>query len=240
MISAALFSSAKEDWGTPQWLFDACDRVFKFTLDAAASRENALCPEYFTKADNSLLQEWHESTWVNPPYGRGITGEFVAVAFRQAFYGDKTSVLLLPARTDVRWFHEFIYEMPRVSHRFIHGRLKFRGAESGAPFPSMLDEARAEASHGSILLGTPGMHPSTVLRLGGPFEEFEPFFARVSSSSPRHKIFPRASQEIRPSGQVPSASKAGERWQYLLLHYHKNINQVPQNYFLDGLAFLQY
>ena len=56
MISAALFSSVKEDWGTPQWLFDACDRVFKFTLDAAASRENALCTEYFTKEDNSLIQ----------------------------------------------------------------------------------------------------------------------------------------------------------------------------------------
>ena len=152
MISAALFSSVKEDWGTPQWLFDACDRVFKFTLDAAASRENALCTEYFTKEDNSLLQEWHESTFVNPPYGRGITGEFVAVAFRQAFYGDKTSVLLPPARTDVSWFHEFIYEMPRVSHRFIRGRLKFRGAESGAPFPSALDEARAEASLSSVCL----------------------------------------------------------------------------------------
>ena len=174
MISPALFSSVKEDWATPQWLFDACDRVFKFTLDAAASRENALCTEYFTKDDNSLLQEWHESTWLNPPYGRGITGEFVAVAFRQAFYGDKTSVLLLPARTDVRWFHEFIYEMPRVSHRFIRGRLKFRGAENGAPFPSTLDEARAEASHGSILLGTPGMHPSTVLRLDGPFQDSNP------------------------------------------------------------------
>ena len=148
MISAALFSSVKEDWGTPQWLFDACDRVFKFTLDAAASRENALCTEYFTKEDNSLIQEWHESTFVNPPYGRRITGEFVAVAFRQAFFGDKTSVLLLPARTDVRWFHEFIYELPRVSHRFIRGRLKFRGAKSGAPFPSTLDEARAEASRG--------------------------------------------------------------------------------------------
>jgi hypothetical protein len=55
-----------------------------------------------------------------------------------------TVVALVPARTDTRWFHEYVWDsetdMPKryVSVRFVKGRLKFGGATSGAPFPSMV------------------------------------------------------------------------------------------------------
>lgn len=44
-------------------------------------------------------------------------------------------VMLLPARTDTRWFHEYIYN--KAETRFIKGRLKF-GGKNAAPFPSMI------------------------------------------------------------------------------------------------------
>lgn len=46
--------------------------------------------------------------------------------------------LLIPARTDTRYFHDFIYEKEWVEIRFIKGRLKFGWSKNSAPFPSML------------------------------------------------------------------------------------------------------
>ena len=46
-------------------------------------------------------------------------------------------VMLLPARTDTRWFHDFIYGKG-AEIRFIKGRLKFGGGTANAPFPSMV------------------------------------------------------------------------------------------------------
>lgn len=44
--------------------------------------------------------------------------------------------MLLPARTDTKWFHEFIYQKAEV--RFVRGRLKFGDSKNSAPFPSMV------------------------------------------------------------------------------------------------------
>lgn len=46
--------------------------------------------------------------------------------------------MLIPARTDTRWFHEFIYNKENVEIRFLKGRLKFGNAKNSAPFPSMI------------------------------------------------------------------------------------------------------
>lgn len=46
--------------------------------------------------------------------------------------------MLIPARTDTKWFHDYVYKKDRVEVRFIKGRLKFEGAKNSAPFPSMV------------------------------------------------------------------------------------------------------
>lgn len=46
--------------------------------------------------------------------------------------------MLVPARTDTKWFHESIYGKPNVEIRFIKGRLKFGGRSTDAQFPSIL------------------------------------------------------------------------------------------------------
>lgn len=45
--------------------------------------------------------------------------------------------MLIPARTDTRYFHDYIYHKAKEI-RFIKGRLKFGNAKSCAPFPSMV------------------------------------------------------------------------------------------------------
>lgn len=133
--AAPLFSSAKADWTTPRWLFDRLDAEFNFTLDAAASPENALCPRYFTESDDALEQQWDGSVWVNPPYGRRV-GIWPGKAWMESSYG-AVVVMLLAARTDTKWFHAFCLGVA-TEIRFIAGRLRFGDSKDAAPFPSMV------------------------------------------------------------------------------------------------------
>ena len=133
-MNSVMFSHTKEEWETPQDLFDALNSEFHFTIDVAASPENAKCARYYTSETDGLSQDWtDEIVWCNPPYGRKIK-DFV----RKAAESDALTVMLLPARTDTKWFHDYIYKNPCVETRLLKGRLKFVGAKNTAPFPPMI------------------------------------------------------------------------------------------------------
>lgn len=131
-----MFSSKKDDWTTPPDFFQQLNNEFHFTLDAASSEENHLCKNYFTIETDGLSQDWGgHKVFCNPPYGRKI-GKWVQKAWEEAKKPNTTIVMLLPARTDTKWFHNYIYQQTKI--RFIKGRLKFGGAKNSAPFPSMV------------------------------------------------------------------------------------------------------
>jgi phage N-6-adenine-methyltransferase len=132
-INKALYSSASDEWATPQDFYDRLNERFKFDLDPCASHENHKCERYFTMADNGLLQSWEGCrVFVNPPYS-DIKSWVPKCATERAL-----SVMLIPARTCTKCFHEHIYKKPNVDIEFIKGRLKFGNSKNSAPFPSML------------------------------------------------------------------------------------------------------
>lgn len=144
MNTDLMFSSKSDEWCTPLPLFKRLNKKFKFTLDPAATKENALCDYFYTKEDDGLLQSWDGRVFCNPPYGREIS-KWVAKASMSAELGEsELIVMLLPARTDTKWFHSYIWDefknKPKVGVqvKFIKGRLKFNGHKNPAPFPSML------------------------------------------------------------------------------------------------------
>ena len=133
----ALFSSKSDEWATPQWLFDKLNNEFHFTLDPCATAENAKCQKYYTMSDNGLTQDWgNETVFCNPPYGRSAINWIKKCYHHSIKRGGGTAVMLIPARTDTKAFHEYIYGKAEV--RFIKGRLKFGNAKYNAPFPSMI------------------------------------------------------------------------------------------------------
>src|SRR5262252_6094273 len=127
------FSSARDDWSTPQDLFDGCNQIFGFTLDACAQPHNDKCLRYYSPLDDGLAQPWTGTVWMNPPYGRAI-GKWMRKAW-EAHQEGATVVCLVPARVDTRWWHDYA---KRGSVLFLRGRLKFGGIENSAPFPSAL------------------------------------------------------------------------------------------------------
>ena len=135
-MDGPLMSSEKDDYETPQDLFDNLDSIYHFTLDAAASPRNAKCDRFYTEEDNGLVQKWEGIVWVNPPYGRRVTGIWVDKAIHETVVSGAFICMLLPARTDTRWFHKILNSASAIL--FIKGRLRFVGEASAAPFPSML------------------------------------------------------------------------------------------------------
>ena len=125
------FSSKTDLWSTPQDFFDKLDEEFGFTLDPCATPENAKCDKFYTREDDGLSKDWSgERVFMNPPYGREIGGWV-----KKASEADALVVCLVPARTDTRWWHDFVIG-GGAEVRFIKGRLKFGGAKNSAPFPS--------------------------------------------------------------------------------------------------------
>jgi site-specific DNA-methyltransferase (adenine-specific) len=138
MKTEVLLSSKKMDWATPQDFFDRLNAEFRFTLDPCADDFNHKCEKYYTEAQDGLKQDWSdERVFCNPPYGKDVP-KWVKKCFDETHTGDcELAVMLLHARTDTRWFHDYIYHKADEV-RFVKGRLKFGGQTTNAPFPSMV------------------------------------------------------------------------------------------------------
>ena len=136
MKTDVMFSSKTDEWPTPQSLFDELNEEFHFTLDPCSTDENAKCEKHYTKEQDGLAQSWErERVFCNPPYGREI-GKWVEKCYTEHLKPGTLTVMLIPSRTDTKWFHEFIWGKAEI--RFIKGRLKFGEASNSAPFPSMI------------------------------------------------------------------------------------------------------
>lgn len=142
------------DRRTPRDLFDKLNEEFDFTLDGAASHENALCDVYCTLEgtfercttylcpemghprlswEDGLHFSWEgERVYINPPYGRGLLEPFIRKA---ATSRAEVVVALIPVRTEQPWFHEYVWGWAEI--RFLKGRVKYDGL-GAAPFPSMV------------------------------------------------------------------------------------------------------
>src|ERR1700719_2941879 len=107
-ISKTLYTSRSEEWPTPQNFFDQLHAEFGFTLDASATAENAKCPLFISKKQDGLKQDWGEHrVFCNPPYGREMRA-WARKCFEASNKGALV-VLLAHARTDTRWFHDWVY-----------------------------------------------------------------------------------------------------------------------------------
>lgn len=140
MVSKALFSSNSDEWSTPDNIFNELNNEFGFNLDVCATDINHKCNRYFTQAEDGLKNSWGGYiVFCNPPYSN--ISAWVKKAYYESFKPDTVIVLLIPARTDTKYFQEYIYH--RAEIRFIKGRLKFGDSKNAAPFPSMVVIFRA-------------------------------------------------------------------------------------------------
>ena len=120
------------------------------------------CYDGSTAALDGLASDWYGNVFMNPPYGKQAS-KWIEKAVHEIAIGTSTRMLaelrtlpggaevgwatrprrgaqrivaLLPARTDVRWWHEYV--QGRAYVRFLRGRLRFHGEKGLATFPSCI------------------------------------------------------------------------------------------------------
>ena len=121
-----LMTSLSPHWATPKGLYEKLDLEFNFDFDP--------CPLYSPVGYDGLTSVWGSRNFINPPYGRDI-GKWIKKAYEVA-QGGVLCVLLIPSRTDTKWWHDYIMKADEI--RFIKGRLKFGESKNSAPFPSCI------------------------------------------------------------------------------------------------------
>lgn len=114
---------------TPKGFYQQLDAEFNFTFDP--------CPLNPMPEPDGLAVSWGERCYINPPYGKAIKSWLVKALYEIALGNTELAVFLLPAYTDVKWFHEIV--LPKASEiRFIKGRLRFGEHNNTAPFANMV------------------------------------------------------------------------------------------------------
>lgn len=115
-------------WETPPKKYKELDDEFHFSIDVAASKENAKCPIFYTEEDDALSINWVEDAkrlgvrpvfFMNPPYSQ--TAYWMEYALKQSRLG-ATVVCLVPNSTESGWFHDFALQ---GVVRFLRGRIQF-------------------------------------------------------------------------------------------------------------------
>lgn len=116
-----------DDRATTPEVFAPLNERFGFTIDVAASAENAKCDRFFTMDDDGLAQSWaDERVWCNPPYSD------IRPWVEKAWYSEaEVVVMLLPAnRTEQAWWQDLVEPYRDrldgyLRTEFIRGRLRF-------------------------------------------------------------------------------------------------------------------
>tara|TARA_Y100001938_G_scaffold151067_1_gene245639 strand:- start:2418 stop:2912 length:495 start_codon:yes stop_codon:yes gene_type:complete len=144
-----MFSSKSNEWETPKDFFDKLNwRFGPFTLDPCATEDTAKCSSFYTIKDDGLTKNWNDNVvFVNPPYGREINS-WIKKSFDESKNENTTVVMLIPARTDTRYWHDYVMKAKEV--HFVKGRLKFGDSTNSAPFPSavVVFSNSADTTHG--------------------------------------------------------------------------------------------
>jgi len=133
MNNKLFFSSDLQTGKTPDDLYNILDNEFDFDFDPCPSF-NSPQSEILTPKFDGLTINWKKSNYVNPPYDNQKA--WVEKAYNESLK-NKICVMLLPARTDTKLFHDFIFKKAHEI-RFIKGRLRFKQYTNSAPFPSMI------------------------------------------------------------------------------------------------------
>lgn len=95
-----------DNWKTPAYILDPLMDVFEFDHDP--------CPLNYTVDGLDYSNKWGLSNWINPPYNKIIKPQFISRAFNEHDLYGSTNVLLIPAATGTKQFHDLILPNAKV------------------------------------------------------------------------------------------------------------------------------
>jgi hypothetical protein len=125
---------SRDEWETPQWLFDILHKQYEFNFDCCASSNNSKCNNWseqdFLDYDDAFVDEVH---WINPPFSKALE------MFKHFFKVVHKGVAIYRCDNfETKIWQEVIF--PNASWVFIpNKRIAYEGMEgTGSRFPSAL------------------------------------------------------------------------------------------------------
>lgn len=122
------YTSKDNDYKTPPEIYEMALKhlgLEQFTLDACCSDNNIPALMHFNKGVyDGLTESWEPYTWCNPPYNE--CEKWVKKAYKEVEEDNcEVAILLLPARTETKYWHEYILNNPRCQIQFLKKGYKF-------------------------------------------------------------------------------------------------------------------
>lgn len=124
---------------TPDWLFQLLQKEVvkrKFKLDAAASKENALCKRFYTEETNGLNQRWLDPTFCNPGFAN--FGTWIMKAVKEARQHQLVACLIGPKGCSQKWYHDYAKQGTIYAP---DQRLVFFDSKTGKPTPGAREDS---------------------------------------------------------------------------------------------------
>lgn len=143
----------RNDWRTPQTLWETLNREYRFNIDAAADEHNTKLSMFFdgkTPGTDALIRTWdvfeaNSRVWCNPPYQpKGSVETWLQRGLNQAAVG-VFSVFLVPMASSVAWFNDLV--VPFAEWHTFRGRIAFED-----PLANRDDEERTSPKQDNLLV----------------------------------------------------------------------------------------
>lgn len=134
----------QDDYETPFNLLNHMMSTAKVypNLDVCATAKQAKrlgFRRHYSKRDKPLKLVWYEDFYMNPPYSE--VSKWLPYAYDQAIKNKVNGLVLTYAKTDTKWWHNYIENNPLVEVHFIKGRVRFyqngKITANSAPYPSV-------------------------------------------------------------------------------------------------------
>lgn len=122
----------RDDWQTPQWLFNKLNEQYHFVFDCCATKENTKCDMYHNDFLNKLIIKY-ATCWMNPPFSKAdeMFKHFFKVVDRGVcIYRCDNMETKIWQDTILRYAHWIVIPKGRISYEGKIGK--------GSRFPSAL------------------------------------------------------------------------------------------------------
>lgn len=117
----------ENDYKTPPELYQKALKKFmlnQFTLDTCCTDENIPALDYYKKGKaDGLTERWFNFSWCNPPFNE--CKKWIEKAYKENQERDIEIAMLIPARTETKYWHDYILHNPKVEIEFLRKGYRF-------------------------------------------------------------------------------------------------------------------
>lgn len=117
----------ENNYKTPPELYQKALKKFGlkfFTLDTCCSDKNIPAMYYYYGGKkNGLTEEWLNFSWCNPPFNE--CKKWIEKAYQENQERDIAIAMLIPVRTETKYWHDYILHNPKVEIEFLRKGYRF-------------------------------------------------------------------------------------------------------------------